>query len=221
MCISPTSCTIAVHRRLHDAHLCLCSAVVFPELRNASDMLALALKYLQSLLEGGVYPDGVETEQASGYDMGTAVDFFNTLQLLQQAGHAPPPASFVQQVEAMWAYGTYVTDPAACLPRNGDSDLCGNGYNPAVTAYFNRTDWEYVHTNGANGTLPAAYETDGPSSLFPWAGQVVMRSAYDAKATWIWFDVGPYGSSGEQQLCWYGSACLPKSLPAQRCARCC
>ena len=25
---------------------------------------------------------------------------------------------------------------------------------------------------------------------------MAMRSAYDAGATWAWFDVGPYGSSG-------------------------
>lgn len=36
----------------------------------------------------------------------------------------------------------------------------------------------------------------GPSSLFPWAGQVVFRSGYDADATWAFFDIGPYGSSG-------------------------
>jgi hypothetical protein len=26
--------------------------------------------------------------------------------------------------------------------------------------------------------------------------QIAMRSGYDANATWVWFDVGPYGSSG-------------------------
>jgi hypothetical protein len=36
---------------------------------------------LETLLVNGVYPDGVETEMASGYDMGTAGDFFNTLQV--------------------------------------------------------------------------------------------------------------------------------------------
>ena len=36
-----------------------------------------------ALLNASVYPDGVETEMASGYDMGTAYDFFASLQLIE------------------------------------------------------------------------------------------------------------------------------------------
>jgi len=32
--------------------------------------------------------------------------------------------------------------------------------------------------------------------MFPWAGQAVFKSGYDDAATWAWFAVGPYGSSG-------------------------
>lgn len=55
------------------------AAVAFPELRNASQLLRQSLDYLEQLLEKSVYPDGIETEEASGYDMGTARDFFNTM----------------------------------------------------------------------------------------------------------------------------------------------
>jgi hypothetical protein len=49
------------------------------------------------------YPDGVETEMASGYDMATAADFFGTLQVIRNAGHLGPlPAGFVDRVEAMF-----------------------------------------------------------------------------------------------------------------------
>jgi hypothetical protein len=174
----------------------LSSAVTFPELRNASDFVAVAFARLEDLLVQGVYPDGVETEEASGYGMGTAGDFFNALSLLALAGDSSPPASFASKVEEMWAYGAYASDPEGCLPRNGDTDVCDNGYNPAATSYFNRTDWLYIHTDGLNGTVPAQLPTQGPSSVFPWAGQVILRSGYDASSTWVWFDVGPYGSSG-------------------------
>ena len=55
------------------------AAVAFPELRNAGQLLQQSLDYLELLLENSVYPDGIETEEASGYDMGTAKDFFNTM----------------------------------------------------------------------------------------------------------------------------------------------
>ena len=170
-------------------------ALALPELKNAAAAKDAALAALLSLLSSGVYPDGVETEQASGYDMDTATDFFAVLQLLATAGAPPPPPAFRAAVEQMYAYGAYVADPAGCLPRNGDSDVCGSGHSDATTRYFNRSDWAYLASNGRNGTVPPANATAGPSSLFPWAGQVVMRSGYNAGATWAWFDAGPFGSS--------------------------
>jgi hypothetical protein len=174
----------------------LTAAVSFPELNNASTALATSLAYLQTLLDSGVYPDGVETEQASGYDMSTAADFFNVLTQLAYDGASEPPPAFAQRVENMWAFGTYSSDPAGCLPRNGDTDICDGGVNANITAFFKRDDWTYVQTHGAAGTLPAFAPSSGPGVIFPWAGQVIMRSGYGVNATWAWFDVGPYGSSG-------------------------
>ena len=170
-------------------------ALAFPELKGAAAARDAALANLLSLLQSGVYPDGVETEQASGYDMNTASDFLAVLQLLAIAGDASPPESFRAAAERMWTYGAYVADPAGCLPRNGDSDVCGSGYSEAAALYFNRTDWSFIRSNGKNGTVPPTNATAGPSVAFPWAGQVVMRSGYGEGATWAWLDLGPYGSS--------------------------
>ena len=63
------------------------------------------------------------------------------------------PDSFHAHVQAMWNYGAYASDPALCLPLNGDSDLCGHGFNAQATSYFNRSDWLFIQTHGASGTL--------------------------------------------------------------------
>ena len=112
------------------------SCVTFPELKNTSGLIVQALAELQALLADGVYPDGVETELASGYDIWTASEFLGVLQTLAYGRDTLPPQAFADHVEAMWNYGAYVTDPAGCLPRNGDSDLCGGGFSAAATAYF-------------------------------------------------------------------------------------
>ena len=126
--------------------------------------------------------------------MWVAAETFNTLRTLAR-GNAPPPLpSFRAHVEAMYNYGAYIVDPSNCLPRNGDSDLCGGGYGAEQAAYFARPDWTYAYTHGAAGSAPPA--AAGPSSVFPWAGQLALRSDYSARATWGYFDVGPYGSSG-------------------------
>ena len=83
------------------------SCVAFPELHNCSSLLKLAVSELQRLLVDGVYEDGVETEQSSGYDMGTADDFYSTISQLKLANLPPPPIAFTSRVEAMWNYGAY------------------------------------------------------------------------------------------------------------------
>lgn len=93
------------------------STVTFPELKNATGLRAQALSELEALLATVVYPDGVETEMASGYDMWTAAESLNVLRTLALGGDAQPPGSFATHVEEMWNYGSYILDPAHCLQR--------------------------------------------------------------------------------------------------------
>ena len=73
-----------------------------------------------------------------------------------------------------------MTDGNGCLPRNGDADLCVPGYYEGVTNYFGREDWRYVHSHGQQGKARG-----GPAStMFPWAGQAVMKSGVGLNDTW-------------------------------------
>jgi len=171
----------------------LTSTVNFPELWNASGLQMQSLNELEALFGSLVYPDGVETEMASGYDMWVARETFQVLQTLALVGHVLPPAAYSDRVEAMWNYGAYISDPMGCLPRNGDSDLCGGGFGQEQAEYFERPDWTWISSHGASGSPPEL--PNGPSSAFPWAGQLVMRSGFHENDTWVFFDVGPYGSS--------------------------
>lgn len=128
--------------------------------------------------------------------MGTAADYYSALVTVVQAGLPAPPASFSTRVEAMYTYGAYVASPSGCLPQNGDSDLCSTGgFVAGAAAFFNRSDWEYVRTNGAQGRVPSGPEHSTPSVMFPWAGQAVLRESYEAGAAYMWMDVGPFGSN--------------------------
>ena len=54
---------------------------------NTVGLIDTGFAELESWLDQQVYPDGVETEEAFGYDMWTAQSFFNTISLLAAAGH--------------------------------------------------------------------------------------------------------------------------------------
>jgi len=170
------------------------ATVAFPELARADELREYALVGLEAQLVLSVYPDGVETEQSSGYDMVTAQEFWGAIEMLELAGAPPPPSNFSDRLELMFDYSALSADPLGCLPRNGDSDVCNGGYNAGAATYFQRKDWTYAATNGAQGEPPD--NTAGPSRVWPWSGQVVMRSGWERNASWVWLDVGPYASSG-------------------------
>mmetsp|Transcript_1362 Transcript_1362/g.4443 ORF Transcript_1362/g.4443 Transcript_1362/m.4443 type:complete len:757 (-) Transcript_1362:115-2385(-) len=171
----------------------IATCVAFPELMNATAYLDTAFSALDGLLTDQVYPDGMETEQAFGYDMGTARDFFDVIQLLNHT-HYHAPQTYRDHVEKMFEYGTLISDQLGYAPRVGDTDLDHSGYNSAAQEYFGREDWLYVRTNGKNGTKPVGVS---PSVVFPWGGQVALKSSYAEDGLWAWFDFGKaYGSSG-------------------------
>lgn len=129
-----------------------------------------------------MYPDGIETEEAFGYDGWTASGFLQTITLLKLAGHSPPPQSFVDKVEKMWNYLVNAEDQFGYSPRDGDMDLGRSGWSQAATDYFGRSDWTYIHTGGKEGTQPSG---DSASAIFPWGGQAILRNHYEAEGGWV------------------------------------
>ncbi|MBN2311820.1 MAG: heparinase II/III-family protein, partial [Candidatus Hydrogenedentes bacterium] len=100
------------------------------------------------------------------------------------------PDDFRDGIERMYNYLAYSMRPSGYGALNNDSNL--DFTRPEVLAHveqFGRRDWAYVATNGSEGDPPDA----PPSRVFPWAGQVIMRSGWDADAHWAFFDVGPLG----------------------------
>ncbi len=91
----------------------------------------------------------------------------------------------------MWHYLAMTVRPDGFGVLNNDSDLNNNQKNISdAAAKYRRPDWNYVATNGTQGTKPDV----GPSVFFPWAGQLISRNGYGKKVHWSFFDVGPWGS---------------------------
>eukprot|EP00048_Salpingoeca_helianthica_P017965 m.239961 g.239961 ORF g.239961 m.239961 type:complete len:694 (+) comp22943_c0_seq1:21-2102(+) len=169
-------------------------ALAFPELSGAAAWLDQSLAGMQREIEGEVYADGVETEQTAGYDLMSANNFYAVLFTLTQAGREAPPA-YARAVETMFNYIALSIDQTGFLPRNGDTDHTAPWRSSAmqeIARHFNRSDWQYIYSAGAQGTKPSG----SASHLFEWAGQFVMKSGYILDDHWACFDVGPYGSSG-------------------------
>lgn len=166
-------------------------AAAWPEYRAAPEWLAHASATLAHELSGQVYPDGAQHELTCHYHW-TALFFFEQFAGICRGAGIPLPAGYGAGLERMWHYLVAVTRPDGRGPLNNDSDLdCHREafFKAAVT--YRRPDWQYIAGNGAAGEKPPY----GPTLMFPWAGQLVIRSGWDADALWAFFDVGPWGTA--------------------------
>ncbi len=165
------------------------AAVYWPEFKDANAWFDHAAKRITPELTNQVYPDGTQKELTSSYHR-VALYSFDKFRKLAESSGCTLPEVFTSCVERMWNYVAYTMNPAGYGPLNNDSDLDFVSAEVLTQAsIFNRSDWMYIAANGAQGERPA----DPPSIVFPWAGQVVMRSGWDADAQWAFFDAGPLG----------------------------
>lgn len=165
------------------------AAVCWPEFAEADSWLDYAFARMLPEVENQVYPDGVQKELTSHYHIVTVRSFDSFADIARIAGRDVPPA-FEEGIGAMYHYLAYTMRPSGYGLLNNDSNLDHTA--PIVLRNadrFERPDWTHIATNGEKGTAPEGL----PSRVFPWAGQLVMRSDWGRDAQWGFFDMGPLG----------------------------
>lgn len=165
-------------------------AANFPEYKKSGEWLDYSIGAMTESMKDQVYADGVQTELTSHYH-NVSLHNFELFKDICAKANKPLPEFFDQTIEAMYGYIAHAVRPDGFRILNNDGDR-GSDRDLILSGAkkFNRPDWAYIATNGQSGTKP----TDGPSYVFPWAGQMVSRSGYDANAHWSFFDMGPWGS---------------------------
>lgn len=162
----------------------------WPEFKESAAWFRYAKARLAAEIAEQVYDDGVQDELTYHYHRG-ALHNFEQASHIFAAANAKLPRGYARRLEAMWNYVAYALKPDGFGPLNNDSDLDYNRERVIeAAARDGRPDWVYVATNGREGAAPA----DPPSRIFPWAGQLIMRSGWDAGAQWAFFDAGPWGT---------------------------
>jgi hypothetical protein len=165
------------------------AATCWPEFRDSGRWFDFALKGITPEMKRQVHPDGVHQEMSASYHHVAAANFGPMVDLARKAGREMPE-SYLRGVESLWGYLAYSIRPDGHNPLTGDSDL--DDYRARLKdaiSTFKRDDWLYITTGGAQGKRP----DDPPSRAWPYSGQMVMRSGWDEKAQWAYFDAGPCG----------------------------
>lgn len=162
----------------------------WPEFKESGKWLNYAIGQMTESLKAQVYPDGVQTELTSHYHTVALQNFLLFNEICERAGKTLPEY-YTRQMENMWGYLARSMRPDGYGLMNNDSDLVFNrpGVLEAARKY-RRPDWEFIAANEDSGTKPE----EGPSYIFPWAGQVISRNNFSENAHWSFFDIGPWGS---------------------------
>ncbi|GAB2799595.1 hypothetical protein GCM10027275_51860 [Rhabdobacter roseus] len=166
------------------------AATNFPEYKQADEWLTYAIDAMTESMKGQVYPDGIQTELTSHYHNVALANFALFKDICDRAKR-PLPDFFNQTIVSMYDYIARAIRPDGYRILNNDGDR-GSDRELLLRAAekYNKPEWAYLASNGQQGTKPA----QGPSYFFPWAGQLISRSGYDARAQWSFFDIGPWGS---------------------------
>lgn len=162
----------------------------WPEFKESKAWMDYAIQTMVASMKDQVYPDGVQTELTSHYHH-TALSNFRLFADLCQKSNISLPEYYIKTLEDMSGYLAITMRPDGYGLLNNDADQDNNRDFVLGTAKkYNRSDWEYIASNGKLGGKPAT----GPSYVFPYACQLISRSGFDADAQWSFFDIGPWGS---------------------------
>lgn len=171
------------------------AGLAFPEFRDQEAWLAYSYHTLIPQMERQIYPDGAQKELSSHYHGATLQAFQAFADLYEKADQRLSEAWY-EGLERMWNYWAYSIRPDGHGVLNNDSNLDYNRRRLLrVYEDYDRPDWAFIASNGSQGIEP-----DGlPTKMFPWAGQLISRSGWDADAHWSVFDVGPWGIGHQHQ----------------------
>jgi len=165
------------------------AGALLPFVKESAGWRDFAASRLLAELDTQVYPDGAQIELTPGYHNVALRSFLGPVDTAAAYGH-PLPDGYLNKLERMFAYNLWVMRPDRDAPRWNDSwhvdvpSVVSKGF--ALLPH--RKDFQWMATDGKKGEKP-----DHTSHLFPYAGQVVMRSGWERDALFLGFEAGPFG----------------------------
>ena len=169
-------------------------ALMFPEFKESAHWAEYAGTKIYQETGKQVYPDGAQVELTPGYHGTTLNNFLGLYSIAKATGYEGLPKDFGRKLENMYDYYVKIVAPSGEVPAVNDSGWSDARASLAqgYSLFPERTDFQYIATNGREGTKPSY-----TSTWMPWAGWYMMRSGWGEDDLYTHFEVGPY-SPGHQ-----------------------
>ena len=173
-------------------------AALFPELSDSEEYLKIATNYLLNEIKTQILPDGLHDELSPDYQSVVSSCAASFILLAKELGRDKDiPEEFYKILRSTINSMIVLSTPAFTQPRTNDTfTIHTSSFAKRGLKVFGEVDeYKYVTTKRAEGAPPKDYT----SILMPWGGFAVMRSGWDADATYGIFDVGPLGMAHMHQ----------------------
>jgi hypothetical protein len=193
---------------------------VFPEFQMAADWRQTGLDVLVEQAKAQTHPDGVNKEQATGYQR-MVMECMFAIVALSRRKLLPEVPVIEDTLQRMLDYVAGTCTPDGTMPMWGDADsthplALGTDFwdfRPLLAlgaVMFNRGDWKYISSHfspeafwllGSHG-LDAwhaleAHEPSQTSRAFEYGGIYVLRDAWTSTTDLACFRCGPFGLGSE------------------------
>ncbi|SFU64685.1 heparan-sulfate lyase [Porphyromonadaceae bacterium KHP3R9] len=173
-------------------------AILFPEFKESPAWRSEAFRRLNVEIDKQVYPDGHQRELAMGYHVGCISWFLRSYELAKMNGLAEAfPRSYEKKIEKMCEVPMKLCHPDGTVVQFGDAWTGEPGqYKSRFMAWsklFNREDFLYMATGGAEGKAPAER-----AFALPESGLYSMRSSWERDAIFLALKCGPDGGGHSQ-----------------------
>ncbi len=174
-------------------------SALFDELYDSAEHRRTAAEWLLRETCSQILPDGMHNELSPDYQLvvfGCAADFYSLAQALGYGDEIPE--SFADVVRSTVHAAISLSTPAMTQPRTNDcyTILLPRFTRGAAEALGDTPEYRYFNSGRTEGTPP---EGTFASRYLPYAGFAVMRSGWDADASYLCFDVGPLGMAHMHQ----------------------
>lgn len=188
-----------------------CVGIMLPEFKESAAWRARAFEKMGEHMRDGVYPDGAQYELTPGYHAWVMMEFLHLQKLAEKNGYKLP--GLTERHEKMFEFLMQISTPDQRVMSHGDAGTSGGRSikdNMGLGALlYGRPDMRYLATDTVPGDwiwlfspkelaaysqLPSTPPTT-MSHLLPYAQYGVMRTGWNKKDRWLFFDGGPWGGA--------------------------
>ncbi len=168
---------------------------LYPFFKDAPEWRAYSMDRLQKELEWQVYPDGFQSELASGYHCGVITHFLWLVEMADDYGATLPP-EYRSGVERMFEIFTHLSRPDLRVPGVNDSGdvKAGPQMRKAVRFFPHRADFKWFATDRREGRPP-----EWLSCEMPYSGFAALRDSWNADGVWAFLDGAPFGMAHQHE----------------------